>query len=294
MAPTLSRRSLLLAGAGTLVLVACGDDGEAAPGTTVTSAPEGAGAASTLTLARVFVPEQPAGVEIRLPLALADGDGALLLDVPERLEVRIGPVGGDLGPATEVVRHGDGIPRPYYPLATAFPSPGQWRISADAGGRTAETTIEAKPAGEVPAVPAVGERLIRLPTPTPADPLGIDPICTAEPPCPLHEVSLDAVPDGQPVAFLISTPRFCQTAICGPVLDLLVQARSDHPGIAMVHAEVYRDESARQTTPAVVAYGLTFEPSLVVADGTGTITARLDYTFDRNELEAALAGAEVS
>ena len=280
MVRTLSRRSLLLAGAGTLVLATCGGDDAADEG-----------GASGLTLARVFVPEQPAGIAIRLPLALADGDGALLLDVPEQLEVRIGPVGGDLGAATTVVRHGDGIPRPYYPFTTVFPDPGQWRISADAGGRSAETVVEAKAAGEVPAVPAVGQDLIPVPTPTPGDPLGVDPICTAEPPCPLHEVSLDAVPQGGATAFLISTPRFCQTAICGPVLDLLVAARGAHPEITMVHAEVYRDDTARQTTPAVVAYDLTFEPSLVVADGTGTITARLDYTFDRAELDAALVGA---
>jgi hypothetical protein len=289
MVRTLSRRSLLLAGAGTLVLAACGDgdDGGSSAGTGGATS-EGA---SGLTLARVFVPEQPAGVPIRLPLALADGDGALLADVPERLEVRIGPVGGELGAATVVVRHSDGVPRPYFPFPTTFPTPGQWRIAADADGRTAETTVEAKGPGEVPAVPGVGERMVRLPTPTAADPLGIDPICTAEPVCPLHEVSLDAVPEGRATALLISTPRFCQTAICGPVLDLLVAARATHPEVTMVHAEVYRDESARQTAPAVVAYGLTFEPSLVVADATGTITARLDYTFDRSELDTALTGA---
>jgi len=283
MAGTLSRRSLLLAGAGTLVLVACGGDDDGG------EAPE-SGAAG-LTLARVFVPEQPAGIPIRLPLALADGDGALLVDVPEQLSVRIGPAGGDLGAPTMLPRHADGIPRPYYPFATTFPTPGPWRIVADADGRTAETQVEAKAAGEVPAIPAVGEALVRVPTPTPADPLGINPICTADPPCPLHEVSLDAVPEGRATAFLISTPRFCQTAICGPVLDLLVAARDAHPQVTMVHAEVYRDDTARQTSPAVVAYGLTFEPSLVVADGTGTITARLDYTFDRSELDAALAAA---
>ena len=284
---TLSRRSLLLAGAGTLVLAACGDDGGTSTATTAPPAPDAA--ASGLTLARVFVAEQPAGVGVRLPLALADGEGALLPEVPDRVEVRIGPVDGDLGPPTVVVRHGDGVPRPYYPFPTTFPTPGEWRISADAGGRLAETTVLAKAVGEVPAIPAVGQRLLRLPTPTAGDPLGIDPICTAETTCPLHELSLDAVPEGRPVAFLISTPRFCQTAICGPVLDLLVAAGPVHPEVAMVHAEVYRDETARQTTPAVVAYGLTFEPSLVVADRTGTITARLDYTFDRTELDAALA-----
>ena len=58
------------------------------------------------------------------------------------------------------------------------------------------------------------------------------PICTAEPRCPLHTTSLDAaVAAGGPVALLVSTPKFCQVAICGPVLDVLLTRVERHPGI---------------------------------------------------------------
>jgi hypothetical protein len=105
-------------------------------------------------------------------------------------------------------------------------------------------------------------------------------------------VSLDEVIGGTgPIVLLISTPAYCQTAICGPVLDLLIGRRADleAAGAAVVHAEVYVDDQARQVTPTVDAYGLTHEPALFLASPDGTVTDRLDYTFDAAELDAALA-----
>jgi hypothetical protein len=89
---------------------------------------------------------------------------------------------------------------------------------------------------------------------------------------------------------LVSTPAFCQTAICGPVLDLLVERRADlaaaHVGV--VHAEVYVDEKAQEATSTVTTLGLRHEPALFLAAADGTVQNRLDYTFDRTELDQAL------
>jgi hypothetical protein len=87
----------------------------------------------------------------------------------------------------------------------------------------------------------------------------------------------------------VSTPAFCQTAICGPVLDLLVErsaALSDR--VTFLHVEVYTDDTASETTPTVDALGLRHEPSLFLADAGGTVRRRLDYTFDATELDDAL------
>ena len=46
--------------------------------------------------------------------------------------------------------------------------------------------------------------------------------------------------------------------------------------------------SVRAVSPAVTAYHMTFEPSLFVADASGTIVARLDSIWDTVELTAAL------
>jgi hypothetical protein len=312
---TISRRRLLVAGAGGLLLAACGGGGddEGATGTTVaqggdaaagdadgdaaspTPSPEdgeaaGEGSVEGLILARVFLSQQPAGQEVRLPLALADTEGALLSNPPSSISVRVGPADGELGGATTIARHDRGVPRPYFPLRTTFDGVGSWRIVADAGGTLAETVVSAVPPGELPAVPRPGDPMVAIPTPTPDAPQGVDPICTADPPCPLHEDSLDQLVGGdRHIALLVSTPAFCQTAICGPVLELLLEQRAAYAAeVAMVHAEVFTDSTATTYTDVVRAYGLPFEPALFLARADGTVVERLDYTFDASELEQSL------
>lgn len=286
----LSRRALLLAGAGGLVVAACGGSGATSGTSNTTASDEGS---EGLSLAKVFFPQQPAGVEVRLPLALADSRGVLLDEGPSTLAVRMGPADtGELGEPTTVRRHQEGIPQAYYPLTTSFPSPGNWRIATDVDGERAEMVVAALEPSQVPAVPAVGETMISVPTPTVEDPRGVDPICTADPPCPLHATSLDAAMAGdKAIAMLIATPAYCQTAICGPVLDLLVARQPDFADtVTMIHVEVYPDpqSAGRVTTDTVKAYGLAWEPSLFLARPDGTIASRLDYTYDVDELDQAL------
>ncbi len=286
----ISRRGLLLAGAGSLVVAACGGDQRPAPqaAATTTTLAEG------LSLAPVFLTQQPAGVAVRLPLALADAQGALVDDVPSELAVRVGNADtGELGEPVMVERYDEGVPRPYFPLTTTFVEPGNWRIATEVDGMPAQIVVAALPPGQAAAVPVVGEQLISVPTPTVDNALGVDPICTAVPLCPLHAISLDAaIGADKAIALLIATPAFCQTAICGPVLDLLVARQAQYADVVtMIHAEVYPNEAAagRTTTDVVTAYGLPWEPSLFLALPNGTITHRLDYTFDQRELDESLS-----
>ena len=94
---------------------------------------------------------------------------------------------------------------------------------------------------------------------------------------------------------LIATPGYCQTDICGPVVDLLIDAAGDRDDLNVIHAEVYVDPTDFETggfpdlTDVVNATSLPFEPVLFVADAANTIVARLDTTFDRTELAEALS-----
>src|SRR5260370_39071776 len=96
--------------------------------------------------------------------------------------------------------------------------------------------LEVKPAAEEP---VVGSSASRAPSPTKQNPLGVDPICTRQPACPLHTVSLsDVVGTGRPVAVLFATPALCQTRYCGPVLDELRAVRQAFENRATVgHVE---------------------------------------------------------
>jgi hypothetical protein len=123
-----------------------------------------------------------------------------------------------------------------------------------------------------------------------SDARGVDPICTRSPACPLHDATLtESLAGGRPVAYLVGTPAHCKTAVCGPVLDLLLaerDARGD--AIAMVHAEIYTDDTITTVAPAVQAYNLEFEPVLFLADASGTLVERLDAIWDAAELRTAL------
>lgn len=288
----LSRRAFLIGGTSALALAACGggdDDGAASDATSSSSTSTTAGG---LAIAKVFSPTQLVGVPLRLPIALADADGALRDEVPASITVRWAPEGaGELSAPVVVARRAQGIPRPYFPLSVTFPTEGTWHIEVEADGAEAETSVNIVGVGQAPAVPRSGERLVPLLTPTTSDSRGVDPICTRDPMCPFHEQTLEsALATGKAIAFIISTPQFCQTAICGPVLDLLVDRRQPlEDTIAIVHAEVYTDSTARTTTEAVNAYGLTYEPALWLASPDGTVVTRLDYTFDGTELDEALA-----
>jgi hypothetical protein len=285
-----SRRTFLVGSASAVALAACGGDdkSESASDQTVSSSTMAGG----LAIAKVFSPTQPVGVPVRLPLALADSQGALLDEVPARIKVRYSMVDStDVSPPLDVTRHADGIPTPYFPLVATFTGAGTWKIAVEADGAQAETTVTTVAPDQLPAVPRVGDKLISMKTPTKASHLGVDPICTRKPACPFHGVSLDdAMKTGKAVAFMVSTPAFCQTAICGPVLELLIDRHEDLAGsVEFVHAEVYTDSTAKATTQAVQTYGLTFEPALFLALPDGTIQSTLGYTFDGTELDGELA-----
>jgi hypothetical protein len=204
----------------------------------------------------------------------------------------------DVGRSEEIAseRRDSGIPTPYFPIVFTPESPGNYRVETTVGGETLEANFLVDPPETIPLV-QVGDPMRPVDTPTFDDSMGVDPICTRAPePCPFHDQTLTAaLESGKPVALLVSTPGFCQTAICGPVLDLVIAAQENFPDVTFVHAEVYNDPTTlggadfAGTAPVVDAYGMTFEPSLIVADATGTVTSRLDFTFDAVDLDAALA-----
>lgn len=251
-------------------------------------APDGEGPATAggLALSRLFVARQPSGTRIRLPLTLVDADGTAVQSAPSRLAIRVGRDGDDLRPVTLVARHESGVPFPYFPLETTFGDEGAWRVVAEIEGTQVETVVSAVAPGGLPDVPGVGDRLPLLHTPTRRRPRGVDPLCTADPPCPLHQVSLqDALDGDHPIALLVTSPRTCATDVCASVLELLVAARTDD--VTMIHVEASTGTPATPTTLAR-ALELTFEPALFLAAPDGEVIERLDHIFDRRELDDAL------
>ena len=289
----LSRRSFLAAGASAALLAACGggkkegSPGSGSSGPTTTANASGL-VVATLSDASALVPGSPQ----RVAFGFADKDGVLLTTAAAP-QIDFGvTLNGQTVAALKAVPHQTDLPRPYYPVVFTPPAAGVYDVAATVNGATLTTKVQ------IPAMTSVvapGQKMIPLDTPTTTNLRGVQLLCTREPACPLHDVTLrEALAGGTPVAFLVATPKYCQFAICGPVLDVLLKQRDQFPHIKMLHAEVYpSDADAQQgqlrVTDAVNAYGLTFEPALYLAKPDGTIANRIDTIFDGVELHDALA-----
>ena len=126
--------------------------------------------------------------------------------------------------------------------------------------------------------PVPGAAAKAVQTPTKDKKLGYTTVCTAEPPCGMHEISLDqALAKGQPVMLTFATPAYCQTAVCGPAVDNVEQARTsgEFSNVAWIHTEIYSDEGQTVGDP-VRAWNLQSEPWVFAIGADGKIAGRLD------------------
>jgi hypothetical protein len=125
---------------------------------------------------------------------------------------------------------------------------------------------------------APGQQAQAVATPTTENDLGYDRICTRTPePCGMHDVSLEqALAGDTPVVLLFATPAFCQTAVCGPTVDVVDQVREGgFDDITFVHCEIFSDAGETLGEP-VVAWNLPTEPWMFVIDTDGTVVRRAD------------------
>ncbi len=277
----LSRRAFLGATAGLLVAGACGGGGSPQAASTTTSAAK----PLNLVLGSFQV---LAGGEQRIAFGVLDGQKP----IGSGTDVEIGfSQGGPAEKFAEATRRADGIEeRPLHVIQHTFATPGIYTATARVGGRTAEAAVQVvDPATSK--VPIPGQPLPSVATPTVADPRGVDPICTREPDCPWHDISLDAaLAEAKPIVLLVATPALCQSAVCGPVLDMLLDVKDEFADrLRFIHAEVFTDSTGSSTTPVVQALQLENEPFLFLAGADGKIVERFDGPYDRAEARAALA-----
>jgi hypothetical protein len=295
----LNRRMFIIGAGSVVVAAACGtDDGtEAQAGPTAEFIDDTSRFLQALFADGFRVPSTlAAGLPARAPFQLSGGDGFPVVDdAPDTIDVTLTSPSG-IESAITLSRRGVGLAVPHYPMLFEPDESGTYEVATLLNGQQQLLQFLVAEPAQVGLVQP-GDPLRSVDTPTFLDARGFDPICTRFEPCPFHEVNLaDVMENGRPTAFLIATPGFCQTEACGPVVDLLIDL-DPTADANVVHSEVFNEPgrineiglSQELLGPAVTTYKMDFEPSFIVADAAGLVTARLDYAFDRDEMAAALA-----
>ncbi|MEI8000838.1 MAG: thioredoxin family protein [Actinomycetes bacterium] len=188
---------------------------------------------------------------------------------------------------TQLLKEGLPRGRGIYVIEATFPTTGVYQSVVVTRGKRIPFSVQVKSVAEAP---RIGTAAPRAPSPTPAAPLGVDPICTRTPPCPLHTASLsDLVGSGRKVAVIFATPALCQSQYCGPVLDEVLSVMGKYQDrVSFVHVDIYTSNKGATLSPTVQAWGLPSEPWIYTIDGDGTIVGRLDGAISKPEITALL------
>lgn len=182
-----------------------------------------------------------------------------------------------------------------YSTNVNFPSNGQWRIAAliKQGGETTATLLPSAIVGAYKEVPRIGQKAPLIHTPTPAD-VGNDlaKLTTRIPPDTQHEVDYAEVFGKQPIVLLFATPQFCQSRVCGPVVDVAEQLKQHYGDkVNFIHMEIYEDnDPSKPVRPQVRVFHLPSEPWLFAIDRDGRIKSVIEGAFGVEELTRVVKG----
>ena len=175
-----------------------------------------------------------------------------------------------------------------------FERPGIWVMNVTADGKRSQAAFQVLAPDDTKA-PRVGDRAIASESPTTEDADGVDPICTRNPPCSMHELTIaDALGAGKPTVVIFGTPRFCTSRTCGPVVDI-VEAQKERVGDAysFVHVEVWKDDQQSVNkpggeAPAFAEWKLGTEPWVYFIDADGVVRDRWLGAMGTDELRLAV------
>jgi hypothetical protein len=180
-----------------------------------------------------------------------------------------------------------------YTTQIDFPKEGEWRVAAlvEHEGELRATLLPSAVVGQFDQVPQAGDRPPRIHTPT-AEEVGGDlaSIDTRIPPSTQHEEDFADVLGKKPIVLLFATPQFCQSRVCGPVVDIAEQLKEEYGDeVAFIHMEIFNEnDPAKDARPQVRAFNLPSEPWLYVIDENGVIRTAIEGAYGPEELESAI------
>jgi hypothetical protein len=187
-------------------------------------------------------------------------------------------------------------PNGIYVTHLPTPTPGTyWYLARPVGGRSVAAlgnVVVKRRSG----APAVGDHAIASQTPTLASTHGdFRQLTTArKPDRALYQSSVaSALAAHAPFVVTFATPLFCQSRLCGPVVDMVAAAQRAEPArspVRFIHVEIYKgNDPANGVNQWVSQWRLPTEPFTFVVDSKGVIRTKLEGAFSMGELERAVA-----
>lgn len=180
-----------------------------------------------------------------------------------------------------------------YTAEVELPARGEWRLLAlvKDGEQLSYTPVPSAVVGQFPKVPQEGETAPKIDTVT-AEEAGGDlaSIDTRQPPSSMHETDYKDAYGNEPIVLLFATPALCSSRVCGPVVDIAEEVKSERPdAAAYILQEIYRENLVdKGLRPQVEAFNLPSEPWLFVIDDEGKISTAIEGAFSERELNEAL------
>jgi hypothetical protein len=185
-----------------------------------------------------------------------------------------------------------------YVIYTDFEGAGVWgaEIAPTLPGGEAAPPLRVRfNVAQISASPAVGD----IPPPLANRTLATEPELaklTSDPnPDPeMYQMTVDeARTSGKPTVVLFSTPGYCQSKICGPVMDEVKTLKAKWGDrFNFIHVEVYQSFDPLVFADAMAAWSLVTEPWVYVLDKDGRVAERLEGSATVAEMEPILARVE--
>jgi hypothetical protein len=182
--------------------------------------------------------------------------------------------------------------RGVYVARTEWPTAGTWGVEAlvkrpDGTQKALRARFEVKAQSQTP---SVGAAAVASRQPLARDVADPKQICTAVPPCQLHDLTVaDALALKKPALLLFATPGFCVSATCGPDLETVLSLEPDFRGkMSFVHLEIYSDPQTQTTSQAVNEWRLPSEPWVFLVDRDGKIADKLEGGLTAAELREGI------
>jgi len=171
-----------------------------------------------------------------------------------------------------------------YSTELNFPSDGEWRIAAilKEEGELKSAVLAGVVVGEFEKVPKPGQKAPVIHTPTAQDAGGeLSKITTRTPPDSQNRVDYADALGKEPIVLLFATPQFCQSRVCGPVVDVAEQAKHEYGDkAAFIHMEIYNEnDPGKGVRPQVRAFHLPSEPWLFTIDRRGIVRDAVEGAF---------------